>query len=109
MFLSDSDRDLRLPLKVQLWSQDSSGVEAWNLAFLLSCQSGGRPPVMFRRGIRAFSRRSAGVSGLPSCCEGILGVTLELVQRNNNLSRVEGELSVLSNCSHIHGVPLEIQ
>ena len=50
-----------------------------------------------------------GISRAASLHEGILSVTLELVQRNNNLSRVEGELSVLSNCSHIHGVPLEIQ
>ena len=31
-------RDLELPIKVQLGSQDSSGVEAWNSEFLLSCQ-----------------------------------------------------------------------
>ena len=36
VFLSSSDRDLRLPLKVQQGSQASSGVGAWNSAFLSS-------------------------------------------------------------------------
>ena len=51
MFLSRGIRDLGLPIKVQLGSQDSSGIEAWNSAFLLSCQRGVRPLVEFRRGI----------------------------------------------------------
>ena len=42
---------LGLPIKVQLGSQDSSGIEAWNSAFLSSCQRGVRPLVEFRRGI----------------------------------------------------------
>ena len=56
-----------------------------------------------------FSRGSAGESGLPSCCEGILGVSLEPVQGNEDLSRVGGELGVLSPCNRIHRVPLESQ
>ena len=102
-------RDLRIPIKLHLGSQASSGVEAWNSAFLLSCQRGIRPPVEFRREIWASSRGSAWESGLPSCCEGILGVPLEQVQGNQDLSGAEGELGVLFPCSRIHGVPLEIQ
>ena len=56
IFLSSGDRDLGLPVKAQLGSQASSGVEAWNSAFLWSCKRGVRPPVKFRRGIWAFSR-----------------------------------------------------
>ena len=37
VFLSSGDRDLGLPIKVQQESQASSGVEAWNSAFLSSC------------------------------------------------------------------------
>ena len=70
---------------------------------------GVRPPVGFRWGIRAFLRGSARESCLPSCCAGILGVTLELVQGNQDLSRVEGEFVVLSPCSRSCGIPLKIQ
>ena len=49
-FLSWGDSDLRRPLKVQLGSQASSGVEAWNSAFLSSFQKGVRPPVLFKGG-----------------------------------------------------------
>ena len=56
VFLSGGDRDLRLPIKVQLGIQASPGVEAWNSAFLSICQRGVRPLVEFRRGIWAFSR-----------------------------------------------------
>ena len=51
VFLTRVDRDLRLPIKLQLGSQASSGVEACNSAFLSSCQRGVRPPVKFRWGI----------------------------------------------------------
>ena len=101
-------RDLRIPIKLHLGSQASSGVEAWNSAFLLSCQRGIRPPVEFRWEIWASSRGSAWESGLPSCCEGILGVPLEQVQGNQDLSGAEGELGVLFPFSRIRGVPLEI-
>ena len=56
MFLHGGDRDLRLPIKVPLVSQASSGVEALNSALLSSCQRGVRLPVEFRWGIWAFSR-----------------------------------------------------
>ena len=103
------DRDLGLPLKVQQGSQASCGVGAWNSAFLSSCQRGGRPPVEFRRGIRVFSRGSAGESDLPSYCEEIPGVPLEPMQGYQDLSRVEWELGFRFPCSRIGGVPLEIQ
>ena len=61
------------------------------------------------RGIGDFSRGSARESGLPSCCEGILGVQLEPLQGNQDLSRVEWELGVLFPCSRICGVPPKIQ
>ena len=108
-FISSYDRDLGLFIKVQRGSQALSGVEAWNSAFLLSSLRGVRAPVQFRQGIWAFSRGSAWETGLPSCCEGILEVPLEPVQGNQDLSRAEGELSVLFPCSKIHWIPLEIQ
>ena len=37
-----------------------------------------------------------GLSGLPSCRELILGVTLESLQGNEALSRVDGDIGVLS-------------
>ena len=103
------DRDLGLPIKLQLASQALSGVEACNSAFVSSFQRGVRPPVKFRQGIWVSSRGSAWESGLPSCCEGILSVPLELVQGNQDLSGAEGELGVLFPFSRIRGVPLEIQ
>ena len=109
VFLTSIDGDLGLPIKLQLVSQASSGDEAGNSAFLSSCQRGIRHPVKFRRGIWASSRRSAWESGLPSCCEGILGVSLEQVQGNQDLSGAEGELGVLFPFSRIRGVPFKIQ
>ena len=109
LFLSGGDRHLGLPIKAQQGSQALPGVEAWNSVFLLSCQRWVRPPVEFRRGICYFSRGLTGWTGLPSCCEGILGVPLEPVQGNQDLSGAEGELGVLFPCSRILGVPLEIQ
>ena len=105
---SSGDRDLRLFIKVQLGSQASSGVEAWNSAFLSNCPRGVRAPVEFRRGIWAISRGSERETGLSSCCEGTLGVPLEPVQGNQDLSGVEGELGILFPCSRILGFPLEI-
>ena len=60
-FPSGGDRNLGLNLKAQLGTQASSGVEAWNLAFLSSCQRGVRPPVEFRWGTVVFKRMSRGV------------------------------------------------
>ena len=95
MSLSGGDRDLRLFIKVQLGSQTSSGVEAWNSAFLSSCPRVFRAPVEFHQGVWAFSRGSAWETGLPSCCEGILGIPLEAVQGNKDLFQAEGALGVL--------------
>ena len=109
VFHCSGNKDLWLPIKLQLGSQASSGVEAWNLAFLLSGQRAVKPPDEFRWGIWASSRGSAGESSLPSCCEEILSVLLEPVQGNQDLSGAEGKLSVLFPCSRIRGVPLKIQ
>ena len=85
-FFTGIDRDLGLPIKLQLASQVSSGDETWNSAFLSSCQRGVRPPAEFRQEIWASSSGSAWESGLPSCYEGILGVPLEQAQGNQDLS-----------------------
>ena len=108
MFLSSCDRDLELPIKVQLGSQASSCGESHNSAFLLSFQTSFIPPVEFRPVIWSFLRESVVDLGLPSCCEGILSVPLEPAKGNQDLSRAEGELSVLFPCSRVHRVPLEI-
>ena len=108
VFFIGIDRDLELPIKLQLASQASSGNEALNTAFLSSCQRGVRPPVEFRQEIWASSRGPAWESGLPSCCEGFLGVSLEQVQGNQDLSGAEGELGVLFPFSRIRGVTLKI-
>ena len=56
-----------------------------------------------------FQDDQQGCQGTPSCCEGILGVPLQSVQQNQELSGAEGELGVRFPCSRIRGVPLEIQ
>ena len=106
VFISGSDRDLGLPIKFQLGSQASSGIEAWNSAFILSYQRGVRHPVKFRQEIWASSKDQHGsqashhvvrVSSVFhwSWCRGI---------------RTYLELSgVLFPCSRIFGVPLKIQ
>ena len=76
-----------------------SPVEAWNSAFLSSCEGGVRPPVEFMRGLWAFSTGAKGEGDLPSCWEGIPRVPFKSVQANQALSQVEGELGVLSLCS----------
>ena len=48
-----------------------------------------------------------GLSGLPSCRELILGVTFKLVQGNEALSRVDGDIGVISNGGSTPEVPLE--
>ena len=60
VFLSGGNRDLGLPIKVQLGSQASSGVEPWNSAFLSSCQRRVRPPVEFRQGFGLFQEDRQG-------------------------------------------------
>ena len=68
-----------------------------------------RPPVEFRWGTWVFSRVATGESDLPSFFERILGVPVESVKWNQALSRVEGELGVLSNCGRNCEVLLEFQ
>ena len=48
-------------------------------------------------------------SDLLFCCEGRLGVPFELLQENQDLSRVEEELGVLPTCGRNLGVPLDLQ
>ena len=50
-----------------------------------------------------------GLSGLPSCRELILGVTLESLQGNEALFRVDGDISVFSKSGLTPGVPFEFQ
>ena len=71
-------------------NQASSNFKAWNSVFLSSCKRGVSPPVDLRWGTWVFSRGATGESDLLSCCEGILGVPLELVQGNQALSHIEG-------------------
>ena len=93
-FLSFSDVDLGVCLQFQTGSQVSSYVEAWNSAFLSSCKRGFRLPVELNWGPGAFLKFATRVSVLPSCCELILGVPFELVQDNQALSRVDGEICI---------------
>ena len=50
-----------------------------------------------------------GLSGLPSCRELILGVTLESLQGNEALSRVDGAIGVFSNHGTTPGIRLKFQ
>ena len=72
-FLTSVDRDLGLPIKLQPESQASSGDEARNSAFLLSCQWDFRPPEELNLGPGVLLGLATGVSELPSCYELILG------------------------------------
>ena len=110
---------LRVPLYLRQGSQSSylistgespsSCFEAYTSSFLSSCKRDVRTSVRFRWGIWAFSRCATGESGLPSCCEEIVVVPFELVQRNQALSQAEGKLGVLLICGRNHGVPLGFQ
>ena len=66
-------------------------------------------PVMFRLGTQNFSRVATLESDLPSCCERKLGLPFELLQANQVLSRVEGELTVLSTCGEKYRVPHDLR
>ena len=57
----------------------------------------------------AFYRGATGESNLASCFSGKLGVPFESVQGNQTLTRVEGDLGVLSTYSRNLGVPLPLQ
>ena len=58
---------------------------------------------------QGFFKRISWESGFPPCSEEFLGVVLEPVLGNQDLSRFEGELSVFSPCSRSRRVPLKVQ
>ena len=60
-------------------------------------------------GNQVISRDATGDSDLPSCFEGKLGIPFESLQWNQALSRVEGDIGVLSTSSRNLGIPLEVQ
>ena len=93
-FLSCSDMDLRVCLQFQTGSQVSTCVEAWNSAFLSSCQRGFRPPVELNWGPGVFLEFATGLSGLPLCCDCILKFPFESEQGIQDLSLVDGEIFV---------------
>jgi len=80
--------ELRFPLEVEKGCQASCEVEVE---------------------ISVSLQRLHGALSLPSCCELILGVTFELSQGNEALSRVDGDIMVFSKRSPTPGVPLEFQ
>ena len=86
--------DLGVYLQFQTGSQVLTCIEAWNSAFLSSCQIGFRPPIQVNWRPGAFLEFATRVLVFPLCCELILGVPFELVQGNQALSQVDGELRV---------------
>ena len=72
VFLSCSEVVLNVCMTFQTGSQVLSYVEAWNSAFLSSCQTGFRPPGELNLGTGALFELATGASELPSCCELIL-------------------------------------
>ena len=81
-FLSLADMDLEVPMEFPERSQASSRVEMCKFSFLPSCNGKVRFPVELTYGSVAFFPGATGLSHVPSCCESILGVTVESVQRN---------------------------
>ena len=65
-FLSSSDMDLRVPMKIPLESQTSSLIEAWDDASLLRCKRVVRPPVDLRSQSGPVSIGAVGLSVFPS-------------------------------------------
>ena len=59
------------------------------LCFHLELSKGCQASCQVQAGNLGFFKGSARESGLPSCCEGILSVPLELVQGNQDLSGAE--------------------
>ena len=75
--------DLGVPLESPQGSQASSPVVTWKSAFLPSFSSSVSLPVELTQGSVAFLRGfPTGLSHVPSCCESILGVTVETVLGN---------------------------
>ena len=126
-----------IPLESQQGNKASSRVEAANSGLLSSCDKdhgflssfkrGVRPRIVLRHGTRLSSHVVKGVSDtcrvelgilgffyrcnresdLAFYCKGIFRVPFKLVQEYQALSRVEGDLGVLSTCSRKCGVPVE--
>ena len=109
LFLSGSDWNLQLPIKVQQGSQALPGVEAWTSAFLSSCQRAVRPLVEFRRGFGLFLEDRQGRQASHPVVNRYSVFHWSRCRENQDLSGAEGELGVLFPCSRIRGVPLEIQ
>ena len=80
--------ELRFPLEVAKGCLASCRVDVWIRVYFLRCHGALRPPL---------------------CRELILEVTFELLQGNEALSRVHGEISVFANGGLTPGVPLEFQ
>ena len=127
----------RIPLELQQGNKASSQVGAANSGLLSSCDKdhgflssfkrGVRPRIVLRHGTRLSSSVVKGVSDtcrvelgilgffyrcsresdLALYCKGIFRVPFKLVQEYQALSRVEGDLGVLSTCSRKCGVPVE--
>ena len=130
MFLCASDRDLGLPLKIQLGSQASSSLETRTLLSSrvvkwgsgpLSCT--GEEFGLFqedKQGCQASHHLLRGYSVFPwsqhrgirtylemrgnLCFQLILRFTVETVQGNQEVSGAEGELGLLFTCSGIREV-----
>ena len=69
VFLSCSDVVLRVCMPFQTGIQVSTCVEAWNSAFLSSCQTVFRLPGELNLGPGVLYELATGTSELPSCCE----------------------------------------
>ena len=80
--LSLADIDLEVPMEFPERNQASSCVETCKFSFLPSCNGKVRFPVELTYGSVAFFPAATGLSHVPSCCESILGVTVESVQGN---------------------------
>ena len=74
--------NLGFPLESPQGSQASSQVEICTSAFLSSCKSSVRLPVVLAHWPVAFPRGATGLSHVPPWCQSILRVTVEAVQGN---------------------------
>ena len=74
--------DLEVPLESTWRSQVSTRVETCTSAFLPSCSSSVRLPVVLAHWPVAFPRGATGLSHVPPWCQSILRVTVEAVQGN---------------------------
>ena len=108
-FLSISDMDLGVSVDIEQGTQSWSCVEAWNSAFLSSCEWGVRPLVKLDLESVAFSEQCNWGVNAPSCCDLILRVPFESVQRHQALCQVDGEIGVYWIVPRPTKVPVEFQ